>query len=67
MRHILELTGLRVIICDSGEEAFHILEGFSSSINLVIVVNDGPKVAEAKVRFSSKVKIYLFEEFLHTP
>ncbi|KAH8865700.1 Long-chain-fatty-acid--CoA ligase 1 [Schistosoma japonicum] len=64
MRHILELTGLRVIICDSGEEAFHILEGFSSSINLVIVVNDGPKVAEAKVRFSSKVKIYLFEEFL---
>ncbi|KAH8865694.1 Long-chain-fatty-acid--CoA ligase 5 [Schistosoma japonicum] len=65
MRHILELTGLRVIICDSGEEAFHILEGFSSSINLVIVVNDGPKVAEAKVRFSSKVKIYLFEEFLN--
>ncbi|XP_018654234.1 long-chain-fatty-acid--CoA ligase [Schistosoma mansoni] len=64
IEHILKLTELRVVVCDSGEEICHILEKSSSLINLVIVVNDGPKVAEAKVRFSSNVKIYLFDEFL---
>lgn len=51
-------------MCDSGEEICRVLEQSLSFINLVIVVNDGPKVAEAKVRFSSNVKIYLFDEFL---
>ncbi|RTG90399.1 long-chain acyl-CoA synthetase [Schistosoma bovis] len=55
---------LRVVVCDSGEEICRVLEQSLSFINLVIVVNDGPKVAEAKVRFSSNVKIYLFDEFL---
>ncbi|VDO49880.1 unnamed protein product, partial [Schistosoma margrebowiei] len=64
MQHILKLTELRVVVCDSGEEVCRVLEQSLSFINLVIVVNDGPKVAEAKVRFSSNVKIYLFDEFL---
>ncbi|CAH8615663.1 unnamed protein product [Schistosoma mattheei] len=64
MQHILKLTELRVVVCDSGEEICRVLEQSLSFINLVVVVNDGPKVAEAKVRFSSNVKIYLFDEFL---
>ncbi|CAH8624224.1 unnamed protein product [Schistosoma intercalatum] len=48
MQHILKLTELRVVVCDSGEEICRVLEQSLSFINLVIVVNDGPKVAEAK-------------------
>nr|CAH8869542.1 unnamed protein product [Trichobilharzia regenti] len=64
MQHILTQTELRVVMCDSGAEACHILEKFSSSIELVIIANDGPKVAEANARFSDTVNIYLFDEFL---
>nr|CAH8870458.1 unnamed protein product [Trichobilharzia regenti] len=64
MQHILKQSEIRVVMCDSGREACHILGQFSSLINVVIIAHDGPKVAEAKVRFSANVSVYLFDEFL---
>ncbi|TNN08113.1 Long-chain-fatty-acid--CoA ligase 1 isoform 2 [Schistosoma japonicum] len=64
MQHVLSQTNMECILCASGTEALHLMDEFESSLKYLIIISNDVKVEEVKSRHSSRVSIYLFEDFM---
>ncbi|XP_018654179.1 long-chain-fatty-acid--CoA ligase [Schistosoma mansoni] len=64
MQHILQQTGLVILMCHSADLAIKILEKFNSSLKVIVIAVQDQSFEDLKTQYNSSMKIYSFDEFL---
>ncbi|VDP71920.1 unnamed protein product [Echinostoma caproni] len=64
LQHILNQTELEVAVCQTSEEAAHLIKDFSSCLRLVIICRQDEAGKNLKSEHTSAIRVLFFEEVL---